>query len=99
MMLFSELYTLTMPLLVPERSWMQDIIMHCLHQTEVNWWHLRADVVNGSLPSVDGKEFPLPYAPWISRTGSIAEAAYWYSLTEFELLPHVTYFSSLPDML
>merc|ERR1711865_315534 len=99
MMLFSELYTITTPLLVPDRHWMHDIILHSLRHTDVNWWHLREESVAGNLPSTSAEPFPLPHLPWIGQDGGREEAAYWYSLTEFEIFPQVTHFGSLPDML
>merc|ERR1712232_374547 len=50
MLLFDELHTMTMPLLVPEKHWMHNIMLHQLRHTDLNWWHLRADTVSGSLP-------------------------------------------------
>lgn len=99
MMFFSELYTMTMPLIVPDQHWMQNIMLHCLRQTEVNWWHMRGENVAGNLPSASATDFPLAHLPWIGGEGGLAEASYWYALTEFELFPHVTHFGSLPDML
>lgn len=99
MLLFDELYTMGMPLLVPERQWMHNIMMHTLQHTDMNWWHIRAATVSGVLPSAVASEFPLPHDPWIGKFGSVAEASYWYELTDFVQFPHVTYFSSLPDML
>jgi len=99
MLLFNELYTMTMPLLVPERRWMHHVMLHALSHTDVNWWHLRAENVAGALPLASSEDFPLPFRPWISRNGSLAEAAYWYELTDFMQFPHVTYFGSIPDLL
>lgn len=100
MLLFTELYTLTMPLLVPERQWMRTIMLHSLQHTEVNWWHVRTESVEGALPVASSKSFPLPHLPWIGSTDpGVEAAAYWYELTDFAQFPHVTYFESLPDLL
>jgi len=99
MLLFSELYTMTMPLFVPEPRWMYTLMHHSLVHTEVNWWHLRAKSVSGALPLPVASDFPLPHLPWISRNGTLAEAAYWYQLTDFVTYPYVTNFGSLPQLL
>jgi len=99
MLLFNELYTLTMPLLVPARRWMHQLMFHALVHTDVNWWHLRNNTVAGQLPRASNKEFPLPYLPWAGRDSTLAELAYWYELTDFMQVPHITYFDSIPDML
>ena len=46
MLLFDELYSMTMPLLLPANRWMYRIMHHALTQTEMNWWHLRAQMVS-----------------------------------------------------
>jgi len=99
MLLFDELYTMTMPLLVPERRWMTHLMVHSLRHTDANWWHLRTPSVNGSLPCASSIEFPLPFLPWFGDDDGVRQAAYWYELGDFVQFPHVTYFSSLPDML
>lgn len=99
MMLFSELYTMTMPLLVPDRHWVSNIILHSIRHTEVNWWHVRAESVAGGLPSAASEDFPLPSEPWLDENAGVEEACFWYSLTEFEHYPHLTRFGSLPEML
>lgn len=38
MLLFNELYTMTMPLLLPSHRWMIHIMSHQLSHTDVNWW-------------------------------------------------------------
>lgn len=99
MLLFNELYTMTVPLLVPESRWMYTLIHHSLTLTPYNWWHIRGNIVRGGLPSVSMHDYPLPYKPWITTNGTLSEAAYWYELTDFAQFPHITYFSSLPDMM
>lgn len=101
MLLFDELYTMTMPLLVPDRHWMHSIMLHALRHSDFNWWHLRAGSVAGGLPAAGAgaNPYPLPYMPWIGVGGGIEEVAYWYELTDFAQFPHLTYFSSLPEML
>merc|ERR1719265_1639083 len=100
MLLFDELYTMTMPLLVPAHQWMHSIMLHTLKHSEMNWWHLRADTVGGALPSASPEVYPLPFEPWIDKdSGRLPEAAWWYELTDFAQFPHLTRFSSLPDML
>merc|ERR1719221_2181933 len=91
MLLFDELYTMTVPLLVPESRWMNQLMIHALVHTDVNWWHLRAASVGGALPHVSEIEFPLPFLPWIGPGNGLMQAAYWYELTDFVQFPHVTY--------
>merc|ERR1712039_569515 len=98
MLLFNELYTMTMPLLLPARRWMLQLITHSLSHTEVNWWHLR-DSVGGGLPEPSGVPYPLPFVPWVGQEEGLRPAAFWYELTDFMQFPHLTYFESLPDML
>mmetsp|Transcript_91776 Transcript_91776/g.264686 ORF Transcript_91776/g.264686 Transcript_91776/m.264686 type:complete len:719 (+) Transcript_91776:58-2214(+) len=97
MLLFNELYTLTMPLLLPSNRWMIQLMSHQLSHSEMNWWHLR-ESVGGMLPDPSGKPFPLPFKPWIAKHDGLRPAAYWYSLTDFAQFPYLTYFESLPDM-
>lgn len=99
MLLFNELYTMAMPLLVPERRWMHQLMVHALRHTEVNWWHLRAGNLQGELPRVPEAAFPLQYLPWVANGEGLMQAAYWYELTDFVQFPQVTNFKSLPDML
>jgi len=98
MLLFNELYTMTMPLVLPSRRWMQQLISHSLSHTEVNWWHLR-EAVGGGLPDPSGVPFPLPYQPWIQADDGLRAMSYWYQLTDFMQFPHLTYFDSLPEMM
>lgn len=99
MLLFNELYTITVPLLVPDSRWMSHLIVHAVRHTEVNWWHIRS-AVGGALPSASPDvQFPLPHLPWLEDSGGLREAAYWYETTDFVQFPHITYFHSLPDML
>lgn len=97
MLLFNELYTMTMPLLLPSHRWMIHIMSHQLSHTDVNWWHLR-ESVGGALPEPSGVPFPLEYRPWIARRAGLRPAAFWYSLTDFAQFPHLTHFESIPDM-
>merc|ERR550537_1663171 len=90
---------MTMPLLLPEPRWMYSLMQHSLSHTQVNWWHIRAATVNGSLPWASERDFPLPFLPWVSNNASVREVAYWYELTDFVQFPHVTNFASLPEML
>lgn len=98
MLLFNELYTMAMPLLVPARRWMYHLMFHSLEHTDMNWWHLRGASVGGMLPYASKLPFPLPHLPWFNPGGSLREVAYWYEQTDFIQFPHVTYFNSLPDM-
>jgi len=100
MLLFNELYTMGMPLLVPERRWMHQLAHHALTRTARNWWHLRADAAGGALPQAAGRGgFPLPHPPWIGPEGRVGEVSYWYELSDFARFPCVTYFGSVPGML
>eukprot|EP00933_Yihiella_yeosuensis_P020279 TRINITY_DN16288_c0_g1_i1.p1 TRINITY_DN16288_c0_g1~~TRINITY_DN16288_c0_g1_i1.p1 ORF type:complete len:662 (-),score=103.90 TRINITY_DN16288_c0_g1_i1:82-2067(-) len=104
MLLFNEIYSMTVPLVMPHRSWAIRVMFHSLVHTDVNWWHLRGEKVSGALPQAFGPEFPLPFKPWVGKAGesdagSLAELSYWYELTDFMQFPHITYFESLPDML
>eukprot|EP00927_Polykrikos_kofoidii_P041959 TRINITY_DN3583_c0_g1_i3.p1 TRINITY_DN3583_c0_g1~~TRINITY_DN3583_c0_g1_i3.p1 ORF type:complete len:682 (-),score=84.77 TRINITY_DN3583_c0_g1_i3:266-2311(-) len=97
MLMFNELYTMTMPMLLPERRWMHHLMVHALRHTTMNWYHLRPQL-NGRLPDVTDVEFPLPL-PWFSEGAGLMQAAFWYELSDFAQFPHLTYFTSLPDML
>lgn len=101
MLLFNELYTMTTPLLVPDRHWLHTHMIHALKHTVMNWWHLRADTVAGVMPTSAAEPFPLPHDPWIDKQqeSGLLSAAYWLQLTDFEQFPHVTRFHSLPNML
>lgn len=99
MLLFNELYSMTMPILMPEPRWMYTLMQHSLSQTKVNWWHIRAETVSGSLPWASERDFPLPFLPWVTSNASLREVAYWYELTDFVQFPHVVNFASVPDML
>jgi len=98
MLMFNELYTMGMPLLLPHRRWMVHLVTHSLTHTEVNWWHLRGSVAGG-LPDPSGVPFPLPFQPWVEPGEGVRPVAFWYELTDFMQFPHLTYFESLPDML
>ena len=45
MMLFAEMYSMAIPLFVPQPRWMIQLIAHATRQTDINWWHLRPDNV------------------------------------------------------
>jgi len=98
MLLFNELYTMTMPLVLPSRRWMLQLITHSLSHTEVNWWHLR-EAVSGGLPDPTRTPFPLPFKPWVDSDDGLRPLGYWYELTDFMQFPHLTYFDSLPEMM
>merc|ERR1712228_465028 len=91
-------YTMTVPLLVPEKRWMNQIMLHSLTRTDVNWWHLRA-ASGGSLPRASNLTSPLPFDPWIGKGSGLKEVAYWYELTDFVQFPYITTFGSVPGML
>eukprot|EP00927_Polykrikos_kofoidii_P041965 TRINITY_DN3583_c0_g1_i9.p1 TRINITY_DN3583_c0_g1~~TRINITY_DN3583_c0_g1_i9.p1 ORF type:complete len:420 (-),score=36.54 TRINITY_DN3583_c0_g1_i9:110-1324(-) len=97
MLMFNELYTMTMPMLLPERRWMHHVIVHTLRYTTMNWYHFWRQL-DGRLPDVADVDFPLPL-PWFTEGGGLRQAAYWYELSDFIQFPHLTYFTSLPDML
>merc|ERR1712216_464368 len=101
MMLFNELYTMTVPLLVPDRHWVVNTLLFALRSTDQNWWHIRGPNVRGSLPLGSNNSYPLAYLPWFDgdESNAIASATYWYSLTDFEQLPHLTSFRSFPELL
>jgi len=99
MLLFNEIYTMTVPLLIPERRWMHQLMLHALRHTKVNWWHIRGESVKGALPHVYREDFPLPEMPWLDGQDGLQQAAFWYELTDFVQFPHITYFHSIPELL
>ncbi|CAJ1372590.1 unnamed protein product [Effrenium voratum] len=100
MMLFNELYTMLVPLFVPDRHWVVSTMLWALKYKTQNWWHVRAKNVRASLPSA-ASAFPLAYEPWIGDEpyGGLEQAMYWYSLTDFEQFPHLGHFRSVPELL
>lgn len=103
MMLFNELYTMLVPLFVPDKQWVVTSMLWALKHSTQNWWHIRAKNVRSSLPSADGPDdadFPVP-EPWIddAEHRGMEQAAYWYSLTDFEQFPHLTRFRSFAELM
>jgi len=101
MMLFSELYTMLVPLFLPDRHWIVSTMLWSLRYSDQNWWHIRARNVKAQLPSAGLAPFPIPYDPWIGtdQFDGREQAAYWLSLTEFEQYPSLGHFRSVPDLL
>lgn len=101
MMLFSELYTMLVPLFLPDRHWIVSTMLWSLRYSDQNWWHIRARNVKAHLPSAGLAPFPIPYDPWIGtdQFDGREQAAYWLSLTEFEQYPSLGHFRSVPDLL
>merc|ERR1719424_2449687 len=58
MLLFNELYSMTMPIFMPEPRWMYTLMQHSISFTEVNWWHIRGQTVGGSLPGASERDYP-----------------------------------------
>ncbi|CAK8997656.1 Ankyrin repeat domain-containing protein 17 (Gene trap ankyrin repeat protein) (Serologically defined breast cancer antigen NY-BR-16) [Durusdinium trenchii] len=100
MMLFNELYTMLVPLLVPDRHWVVNTMLWSLKKSTQNWWHVRAKNVRASLPTTLSTEFPLP-EPWIDDHPylGLEQAMYWYSLTDFEQFPALGRFRSFVELL
>eukprot|EP00928_Gymnodinium_smaydae_P019880 TRINITY_DN17653_c0_g1_i1.p1 TRINITY_DN17653_c0_g1~~TRINITY_DN17653_c0_g1_i1.p1 ORF type:complete len:665 (-),score=100.47 TRINITY_DN17653_c0_g1_i1:50-2044(-) len=109
MLLFSELYNLGVPLLMPSRSWMASIMKRMLEYTDFGWWQVRhetAVTLEGHGPSLGPTSDPASASaadweawPWIGANSSVKHVLAMYDLTDFVRWPYVTAFSSLPDLM
>lgn len=99
MLMFCELYNMGMPVLMPSRAWMASIIKRMLEYTDFGWWQAR-DNTAVALPfgTASGPESP-PAWPWWSSNSTVKEILDLYDLTDFPRWPHVTFFTSLPELM
>jgi len=95
MLLWSELYALNVPLLFPHWKYQTSIIWQMLRTTNFGWWQAR-DINEGKAPYEGSSDTPWP---WWNQNSTIADIKRWYDLSDFERWPHVTYFTSLPDLI
>eukprot|EP00435_Cladocopium_sp_Y103_P001741 s4462_g1.t1 len=95
MLLFSELYSIGVPLFLPDRAWISSIIKRMLEYTDFGWWQARAE---GSAVSLtpDSKS---QLWPWFSENSTMQEILELYDLTDFVRWPYVTSFGSLSQLM
>jgi len=101
MLLFSELYAIGVPLLVPDRSWMAAIVKRMVEYTDFGWWQLRdVSAVTMSPCGGPGSECDQSHTfPWVDANASIAHILRLYGSTDFVRWPHVEGFGSLPELM
>ncbi|CAE8655331.1 unnamed protein product, partial [Polarella glacialis] len=99
MLLFSELYAVGVPLLIPGRAWIAAMIKRMLENTDFGWWQVREEGSAVALPSRKSLPGSTLSWPWLSANSSIAEILQLYELTDFARWPHVTAFASLPELM
>ncbi|CAK0902554.1 unnamed protein product, partial [Prorocentrum cordatum] len=99
MLLFSELYSIGVPLLVPGRAWMASIIKRMLEYTDFGWWQARAETA-AALPGAGGAAQGGPsWWPWLDANSTVGEILALYDLTDFVRWPYVEAFDSLPALM
>lgn len=94
MLLFSELYSIGVPLFLPDRAWISSIIKRMLEYTDFGWWQARAEGSAVSLAPDSGRLWP-----WFSENSTMQEILELYDLTDFVRWPYVTSFGSLSQLM
>lgn len=95
MLLFSELYNIGVPLLLPSRSWMLAIIKRMLEYTDFGWWQVRSE----SAVSLPGTAVGSGVWPWVGANSSMLQILELYDRTDFVRWPYVDSFGSLPGLM
>jgi len=114
MLLFSELYNMGVPLLLPSRSWIVAIMKRSLEYTDFGWWQARREsaiTLSGFAPGqgpdaraeAQGESNGLPDSaepwPWFDANSSMRHITSLYNLTDFVRWPYVEFFGSLPELM
>lgn len=97
MLMLNELYNMGVPILVPSRAWMSSIIKRMLEYTDFGWWQFRQESAV-ALPADGGSGGKAEVWPWVGANSTVASVLELYDLTDFVRWPHITSFSSLPDL-
>lgn len=108
MLLFSELYAVGVPVLLPDRAWMSSIIKRMLEYTDFGWWQAREEGSAVALPTnfdqpstahdAGKTRFDLNW-PWFGQNSTVAHILSLYDLTDFVRWPHVLNFQSLSELM
>ena len=93
---FTELYSLSIPLFLPSMQLMRARRFVSSDRTSVSPYYC-------NLPSLDGEmsahpTSPHPYSPNVEANVDAEAEAYWMQLSDFYVLPHVTYFDDYKDL-
>merc|ERR1719382_2158953 len=90
MLLFNELYSIGVPLLVPGRAWMASIIKRMLEYTDFGWWQAREETAAALPGAGDGAaQGGLGWWPWLDANSTVGEILALYDLTDFVRWPYV----------
>ena len=94
MLLFSELYSLGVPLAIPSRAWMGTLIKSLLEFSDFGWWQARD---SGAI-SLPGPGAEVGTWPWLNANSTVEQVLELYDRSDFVLWPHVQFFQGLPEL-
>lgn len=93
---FTELYSLSIPLFLPSMQLMRAKRFVNLDRTSLS--HLYCNLPNLDQVMLAHPNSPHPYSPNVEADIDKEAEAYWMQLSDFYVLPHITYFNNYADL-
>ena len=93
---FTEVYSLSIPLFVPSMQLMRAKRYVSLDRTSVSRLYCNQSALDGEM--VAHPNSPHPYSPNVEAMTDSEAEAYWLQLSDFYVLPHITYFDDYSDL-